>query len=152
MLAAAVWTDLRTRKVPNSLILLFTAVAVVSIPAINGWAGFLDASLSAMTAMVCMLPLYLMRALGGGDLKIFVVASLLMSWKVTFLSLLASLVWGALLGVTMVLTRQEWKSFATNMTSLALRNSVQKESLHKIPYTAALLFGFLSALLMERIL
>lgn len=79
-LALAVWNDLRTRRIPNALVfggailgLLFNA----ALPAGDGLfvqpfggIGLLKALAGLAVGLLLLLPMYAMRALGAGDVKL----------------------------------------------------------------------------------
>ncbi|MYM23139.1 hypothetical protein GTP46_10830 [Duganella sp. FT135W] len=80
LLALAVWNDLRTRRIPNALVfggavlgLLFNA----ALPAgdglfiqVFGGIGLLSALGGLAIGLCLLLPMYAMRALGAGDVKL----------------------------------------------------------------------------------
>lgn len=152
LLAVGVADDLRSRKVHNQIIIFGLIVSLIYLFAFEGFSGALAGLISAMTALVAILPMYLIRALGGGDVKLFVVTAFLMPWQGVLISLFASLVWGSLLGILQILLKGEFKILVTNLTSLFLRVRPQEQNLHKIPYTVALLFGFLTQLSLQGVL
>ena len=65
---ASIW-DIRTRKIPNKLILLGLAVGLTSA-AFSGWHSLGWSLAGMMVGMVSMLPLYNWRLMGGGDVKL----------------------------------------------------------------------------------
>jgi len=81
-LVAAVVTDLRSRRIPNTLVLATLMVGLLThvIGPSNGegglfsyWPGALGAQgavLGALTGLALFLPLYLLRAMGAGDVKL----------------------------------------------------------------------------------
>lgn len=144
LLAASVIDDLRSRKVHNSLQTSIFVVALWTNFAFNGVAGLPQIGVSILAAFAFGLPLYMLKALGGGDFKLLVAISPLLSWPSVGWTLFYSLFWGALLGLVMVIVKREGASFFRNMTSLALTQPVKKENLHKLPFTVAILFGFLT--------
>ncbi len=147
ILIIGVADDLRSRKVHNSLILIFAGVSLISIPILSSWAGYAVAASSLLTAAVLSLPLFMFRMLGGGDVKLFLVFSLLVSWQAVIATLLLSILWGGVLGVMQIILKGQIKDLLLNCWSLITRKSRSSElQLHKIPYTVALLFGWLSHL------
>ncbi|HEV2716272.1 MAG TPA: A24 family peptidase, partial [Terriglobales bacterium] len=68
--AVAGWTDWRSRRIPNWLTLsgLFAGIAANSVA--WGWHGTRDALLGAGLGLALLLPLVLVRSLGGGDWKL----------------------------------------------------------------------------------
>jgi prepilin peptidase CpaA len=144
LLGASVIDDLRSRKVQNSLVISIFVVAGWSALLFGGTASAAQILSSMLAAVAFCLPLYLMKAVGGGDFKLLIALSPLMNWSEVGWTVAYSLVWGALLGFVMVLLRKEVGGFLQNMKSLALKNPVKKDNLHKLPYTVAILLGFLT--------
>ncbi len=151
LIGASVIDDFRSRKVHNSLNVTIFIVALIGSFIHLGFSGSTQILVSIFAAISFCLPLYLMRALGGGDFKLLLALSPLMSWPAVGWTLVFSLVWGTVLGLMIVIVKGEMLSFLRNLTSLALRNPVAKENLHKMPYTVAILLGFLTQVtLVER--
>jgi Flp pilus assembly protein protease CpaA len=145
-LAASVWGDLRSRKISNRLVIATFVVAVAYL-SIRGGLGSLGTGLiSTVLAFAITLPLYLTKVLGGGDLKIFTAAATLMSWQVVVATAIAALFWGSLLGVLRALLSGQGKSLYHNLFAIVVtRTKPAEQNLHKIPYSVALLFGYLSS-------
>jgi prepilin peptidase CpaA len=66
----AAWTDLRDRKIPNWLTIpgIFVGIALNSY--LKGWHGTKTSLEGAGLALLVLLPLVLLRALGAGDWKL----------------------------------------------------------------------------------
>ncbi len=146
MLLLGAVDDIRSRKVHNRLIAGIFISSLIVVIIVDGKIGLLDSLFSILTAFISVLPLYLLKALGGGDVKLFTAVAPLLNWKAVLVMLLASLVWGALLGLFQVLLKGQGKALLQNMLGIFLRNKPPEQNLHKIPYTIALLFGFLTSL------
>src|SRR5579859_3737860 len=71
--AVAGWTDLRTRRIPNWLTVPAFVVGIAVNTILNGREGLKSALLGALLGFGLLLPFYLLRSMGAGDLK-FVVA------------------------------------------------------------------------------
>jgi prepilin peptidase CpaA len=76
LLALAAWHDLRTRRIPNRLV-ASGAIAALLLHLLEQWqgnAGLLDAVLLSaggfLAGMLLLLPLYILRAMGAGDVKL----------------------------------------------------------------------------------
>ncbi len=145
-LGAAVYTDLRTRKVPNKLILIFATVSVLVLLVSDGRSGFVPSLAAIGTMLIFALPLYLMRAIGGGDFKLLFVFSILATWNGVITTLFASLVWGSILGLAQSIFAGQGKLLAQNMFAIVLRSKPSEQVLHKIPFTVAIFFGWLTHL------
>lgn len=153
LLLAGVVNDLRERKVRNQLVLVGFVLGLVCILALQGTSGLITSLLSLLTAGVAILPLYILRVFGGGDVKLFLAVSVLMGWKAVLISLFGAIVWGAVLGILQVVLQGKGKAFAHNMLALAhSRSKLPETQVHKIPFTVALFFGYLTNLVVGGIL
>lgn len=144
LIGASVIDDIRSRKVHNSLVISIFIVAAWAAIQQAGASAALAVGTSLIAAFAFCLPLYLMKAVGGGDFKLMMALSPLLGWADLGWTLVFSLVWAVILGLIMIVLRKEVSSFANNLGSIALRNPVGQKELHKIPYTVAILFGFLT--------
>ncbi len=146
LLLLAVIDDLRSKKVHNQLVIICFAVAIVFMTFAQGSQAVFPAALSMMTAALIIIPLYLLRIVAGGDVKIFLAVSPLLTWEEILITIFASLIWGSILGLVQVILKGQIKSFLANMMMLFHRSKIPSQNVHKIPYTVALFFGFLSSL------
>ena len=71
MLAAAAWTDYRSRRIPNVLTVTGLAAALV-LRAVVGPGAILDGLVGALLAFVLTLPLIVLGVMGGGDAKLLI--------------------------------------------------------------------------------
>lgn len=76
VLLLCAWTDLRARRIPNTLIVLAAVAAVLSRLAAVGPGGLWPPLAAGLLSFACLFPLWRLRLLGGGDLKLFVVLSI----------------------------------------------------------------------------
>ncbi len=65
----AAYTDLRSRRIPNWLTVPGFAVGVVASTILGGWSGLKESLLGTGLAFALLLPFWLLRSLGAGDLK-----------------------------------------------------------------------------------
>ena len=101
------WIDWRTHRIPNWLTVpsLFLGVALHSWS--TGWRGALLSLEGAGLALIVLLPLVLMRALGAGDWKLMgAVGAFLGPWMFLFVLLVSVLVSGLMAMVQMVRTNR----------------------------------------------
>jgi prepilin peptidase CpaA len=63
------WTDWRSRRIPNWLTVPGFAVGVLASTALGGWSGLAESLKGAGLAFAILLPFWLLRSLGAGDLK-----------------------------------------------------------------------------------
>ena len=76
LLLLAVWQDIAHRRIPNHL-LLCTASAGLVLAAMPQGIGMVSALAAACAAGAVFAPMYLLRQMGGGDLKLMATAGLL---------------------------------------------------------------------------
>lgn len=69
-LAAAVWWDLRVRRIPNGVVVSGMVFGICWHVLVPGGLGLLPALAGLMLGLALFLPLYLMRAMGAGDVKL----------------------------------------------------------------------------------
>jgi len=63
------WTDWRSRRIPNWLTVPGFAVGVAVSAFLGGWGGLKDSLLGTGLAFGLLLPFWLLKSLGAGDLK-----------------------------------------------------------------------------------
>lgn len=143
-LGLAVFFDLKTKKIPNRLVLVTLVVSVIWIFISQGLSGWLNIVISFCAAMIFLLPLYLTRAVGAGDIKLILALSPLLDWQGLLLMILFSLIWGGLLGILRVVLRKEWSAFSSNLKMILVQQKPNEKSLHTMPYSIAIFFGYLS--------
>jgi len=152
VLLAGVADDLRSRKVHNQIALLGFVFGLGCVVAVQGLSGFMVAGLSLLTAIAAVMPLYAMKAIGGGDVKLFLAVSVLLNWQQVLIALLGSLIWGSLLGIFQVILKGEGKVFLQNLFAIFKRTKLPEQKTHKVPFTIALLLGFLTSLVWTGVL
>lgn len=152
LLLFAALGDLRTRRIPNRLVL---AIAVLGIiysaivpPSLWGAARGLG---GAATGLACWLPFYAMGWLGGGDVKLFAAAG---AWlgpmKAIEGSLIAALI-GAILALLWMLRVRgirnavETLGIAATLPSVLSESSTLANSPRSLPYGVAMAAGALCA-------
>lgn len=150
ILITGVVDDMRSRKVHNALVVGLFSAAVLGQFIFAGVAGLQQGSLGALMAIAACLPLVLSRILGAGDMKLMVAFGMATSWQATLTVLIWSLVWGAVLGLTRAIVAGDFVRLLTSTYLLATRTKPPEAALHKIPYTVALLFGWMSYLIVSR--
>jgi prepilin peptidase CpaA len=71
LLAAAAWTDYRSRRIPNALTVTGLGAALL-LRALVGPEAILDGLVGALLAFVLTLPLLMLGVMGGGDAKLLI--------------------------------------------------------------------------------
>jgi prepilin peptidase CpaA len=101
LLALAAVNDYRTRRIPNTLILCGTGLAFLlnTLHAGASTIGFLGALQGFAVGLGLMLPFYLLRAMGAGDVKLMAMAGAFLGLPQTIYAALATVLAGGLLAV-----------------------------------------------------
>lgn len=165
LLLSAVMVDLRSRRIPNTLVLVglvlafilhFISLATGSVPlAGTTWWAPLTGLLAGLAAL---LPLYLLRATGAGDVKLMAMVGAFVGVQTVFTAALYTLLAGGLLALVFMLGRGVATQTLANvrflLTDWALRTStgqgVRLAPLHttaaRLPYAVAIALGTGAAL------
>lgn len=107
MLIAAFVTDLRTMKIPNWLTVPGMAGGVLFHALNGGWAGGWFAVKGAGIGFAVMLLLYLLRAVGGGDVKLFGAIGAWMGITLTLSMMMYSIIIAGCIGLLILIWRRE---------------------------------------------
>ena len=149
ILAAGVVDDLRSRKVHNWLAVLCLVIGLASSVYFEGWYGLQTGMLSAAVALAVSAPLFIFKIVGGGDIKLFVAFAASVSWTAALMTGFYSLIWGAIFGLLAALFQKQGSALFNNLMTLTIQRKSEGLSLHKIPFTVALLVGWLTTLKLE---
>lgn len=125
LLLAAVITDLRSRRIPNTLVLTGVLLALAShalslaadVPPLAGhhwWAPLAGLGLG----LLLLMPLYLLRALGAGDLKLLAMVGAFVGAPTVLTASLYTVLAGGLLSLAMMLGRGVAARTLTNVRFL----------------------------------
>jgi prepilin peptidase CpaA len=103
MLAAAVYSDIRRHRIANTLTLLGLAVGLVLQFLGHGLSGVAVGLLGAGVGLGCFAPIYLLRAMGAGDVKLLAAVGAFLGPQGAFYAALFSLLAGGLGAIGYVL-------------------------------------------------
>jgi prepilin peptidase CpaA len=93
-------TDLRSRRIPNWLVMVLGLLGVLySVLEVGFPVGFGRALLSCVLGFSLWIPFYVLRMLGAGDVKLFAAASCWLAPSQVFTAALVSALAGGLLSV-----------------------------------------------------
>ena len=153
LLAAACVSDLRTRRIPNRLVLV-TAVAGVIFSAVTKSfaAGLTQAGAGLLTGLAIWIPFYALRMLGAGDVKLFAAAATFLGARSTVDAAVYTALYGGALALLYMILNSGLKS-----TAIRLGNAMQQPSLlhnpatsnrRRMPYALAIAAGVLTVVLL----
>jgi prepilin peptidase CpaA len=105
LLAVAVVTDLRAHRIPNWLSLFGFAAGLGLQTWFGGAGGILQAALGAGVGLLGFMPLYVLRAMGAGDVKLLMAIGSILGPEATIFAVVFSLLAGGLGAIGFVLWR-----------------------------------------------
>ena len=145
ILLSAVVDDLRSKKIHNVLILILFGIALVSVLIVQGPSGIFPAVARLLVALGITIPLVLLKVIGGGDMKLYAVLSLVLSPRTLIVSLVCAFFWGAILGLIKVILDKKTGLMYLNFLSLLKFKKPSSDTLNSFPFSVSLLLGWLSA-------
>lgn len=155
--ACAAWTDLKQWRIPNQLLAPSAAAALMLSAFAHGGQGLSASLLGGMVGLMVFMPLYLLRGMAGGDIKLMGVIGLYAGAALTLdIALLT-----AFMGGVWVVALFQWevhgaarpanwfamylKQRTQGQATDSLKSAAQNKSL-LIPYGAVIATGTLLAL------
>lgn len=165
-LMAAVGVDLKSRRIPNTLVLLGLTLAVL----LHAWAMLQDAVplagdatwsplAGAATGLALMLPLYLLRAMGAGDVKLMAMVGAFVGAPTVVTAVVYTLLAGGLLSLAFMFGRgvaaQTFSNLRYLLTDWMVRVGSSQgaqfaplvNTAARLPYAVAIASGTVAALL-----
>ena len=151
-LAAAVFIDCRSHRIPNRLVMLI-ALAGIGMRFIQGGIAVLpDAAGGLAVGFAALLPFYLLGGMAAGDVKLMAAAGIWLGIERAAWAVAATLLAGGLLGVAfalwMVLFRTQLAPGAVaSMIFVAPRELLRCVRGLRFPYAIAVAIGVITSLL-----
>ncbi|HEX6966777.1 MAG TPA: prepilin peptidase [Gemmatimonadaceae bacterium] len=159
LLIAACVTDVRTRRIPNRLVLWLASLGILYSVAAHPWrTGAARAGEGLLLGLALWLPFYLLHWLGAGDVKLFAGAS---AWLGAGLALraalLAALFGGVLSLIWMAYTQGWWVTLVRVRHGLfdpmdSAGASPAAPGRRRIPYGLAMTAGLIAAAWLPQLL
>lgn len=141
LLAAAIWSDLRSHRIPNLLVVAGLIAALVGQAVVGGWSGLGHGMGGALLGLFALLPFYLMGGMGAGDVKLMAAVGAFLGPLQTLAAAALTLVFGAVMALFVLgLRRGARKSVGQlrDMTlSLALTHRPITDSETRLQFTYA---------------
>ena len=151
LLTVACTSDLRTRRIPNQLVLVIAISGIAfGVVTTSPADGLVRAATGLLTGLVIWLPFYALRMLGAGDVKLFAAASTFLGPRYAVEAALYTALYGGVVALVYMILQSGWTS-----TLLRVSHGVQHPallrnhpgSLHRrLPYALAIAAGVLTAL------
>lgn len=155
-LAAAFITDIKSMRIPNWITISALLVGLLTQGLMRGWHGLMMAGGGAAAGFIVLLIMYLIGAVGAGDVKLFAGIG---AWTGTLFTLqvvIYSVLFGALIGWIIVLKRREIGSRSRKIIStisgfILLKSPFLYKNRHsellRFPFMLAVVPGYVCAYL-----
>ena len=150
LLMAACVSDLRTRLIPNRIVLATIALGFVSaVVTKRDIAGLTHAGAGLLTGFVVWFPFYLLRMLGAGDVKLFAASATFLGARGAVEGALYTALFGGALALVYMILSSGW-----TWTFIRLGHGVQHPAMlrnappaagRRMPYALAISAGVLLA-------
>jgi prepilin peptidase CpaA len=153
--------DVGTRRIPNFITIGGLAVALVLRLSIGGVETLLSGLLGALLAFLFSFPLFMLKGMGGGDVKLLTAVGAFLGPFGTFVALLATALVGGVLAIAVSLRRRRLGSSLAGtflvMRGLALKAisggevdavpTLETQDAVTVPYGVAIAVGAVIGLL-----
>lgn len=150
--AVAAYTDVKSRRIPNALVLLLLAAGLTT-RALDGWQSFGLAVALLVAVFAAGTVLFSLRLIGGGDVKFLAAAAATLGWSDAIPFLLYTILAGGLLGVLIAAARGQLRPMLANLRLMAapmlagMRPATQASVVGSMPYAVAIFAGATAVLL-----
>jgi prepilin peptidase CpaA len=164
LIGAAIW-DTHTHRIPNRLILcggLFGVICTMVWPPAQQ-TTILFSLMGLVVALLLFFPLYLMRAMGAGDVKLLAMVGTFLGPIDTFYAAIASTIVGGMLSILWVVWHAKTMQLVRNLSTLIPfevgmlggfpmgRRIEDSTSVGKMPYGVAIAIGTISFLMFDQL-
>lgn len=148
ILFVAVLFDVKTYKIPNVWVMISILLAIISSYYFYGFVGIKQGAIAAGVAIIMMLPLVLLGVLGAGDMKIMFAFGLATTYPAVFTVIIFSFLWAAIVGVSLAFIKGRGLELLLNTFKIMTTGPGEKKDLQKIPYSIALILGWITFILL----
>lgn len=158
VLTAAAY-DLRFRRIPNWLALSGFVAGLGANIALLGWRGLFTALLGSLVALAVYLPLYLIRGMGAGDVKLMIAVGAIVGPRHWLGIFLATAVAGGLLSLLLIAWKKRFYRTFLNLSVIGVellhfrapsradeRLDIQNPQALRLPYGAVIACGSIAFL------
>lgn len=152
LLGAAAWHDVRSRRIPNCLVLPGTVLGLLlnTLPLPDlAPAGLLMALAGMMLGLALLLPMYALKALGAGDVKLMAMVGAFLGPRPVLLAVLFTLLSGGVLALAAAIYSGVLRKVLANTGQMLLGGLLQgtlrmtppAATSGKLPYALAIAAG-----------
>jgi len=112
---AAGWIDWRTRRIPNWLTVSGALIGIAMHTFLSGTHGLVVALLGMLLALILLLPMVLLRAMGAGDWKLMGALGAILGPVMMLFVLVATIFLSGLMGVAVIVRTKRVKETLLNV-------------------------------------
>lgn len=153
LLLAAAWSDMRSHRIPNALVFSGALAAVLLNAILPEASGILDSLAGAGVGLALLLPLYLLRAMGAGDVKLMAMVGAFLGPRDVTGAVLCTFVAGGLLALVVAWQRGVLRKVLSNIRMMLFMGATRvsmgslpvmedaPESGGKLPFGVAIAVG-----------
>lgn len=154
LLAVAAASDIRARRVGNSLNLGILALGMLFAFSLFGWRdGALRIASGVGLGLLIWFPMFAVRLMGAGDVKLLAACGAWLGWEGMFIATLATGVYGGVLGAFWLLRSHgaisALHTMATAVRAPWLMKMRPYEARERLPYAVAIAGGVVTAWWMQ---
>ncbi|MGH8807496.1 MAG: A24 family peptidase [Noviherbaspirillum sp.] len=142
LLLGAVWFDVRSFRIPNLLVFSGAASGLILnsvlpegsgfVSALPGAIGFWKALAGLGLGLAILLPMYMLRAMGAGDVKLMAMVGAFLGPRAILGAIFLTLLIGGVLSLLAALRHGTLRRLITNVRDM-LMISAMKVSMHEMP-------------------
>lgn len=154
MLALAIITDLKDRKIPNKLVLFGLIASLVLQSLSMQVAGSLNWLAGVAVAFACFIPLYLLRAMAAGDVKLMMAVGGFLGYPLILSAVVYSYLAGGVIAICYVLVMGRFRQLIQSLYALFINKFIKmtsgvnvydeqevKPSVGRMPFALAIALG-----------
>ena len=154
MLVVAVITDLTIRKITNCLVLFGLILSLILQCFVAQGAGGLNWLAGVAVAFACFIPLYLLRGMAAGDVKLMMAVGGFLGYPLIITAVAYSYLAGGAMAICYVLFKGRFRQLTQNLYSLIIDQFIKttsgvdvydgqviKQSVGQMPFALAIAIG-----------
>lgn len=132
VLVAGIW-DIRFRRIPNVLVASAILLGLALNPFLFGWTGLRTSLLGLGLSFAVYFPLYLLRGMGAGDVKLMMAIGTIVGPGPWFLIFVCTGLLGGVLGIVLLVARRRFRRTFDNLAYLLHRLSHFRRPYEGVP-------------------
>lgn len=143
LLLGAAWRDVESHRIPNRLVFFGIGLGLLLnsmlpegygfISSLPGASGFWKALAGLGLGLVIMLPMYVLRALGAGDVKLMAMVGAFLGPNATIGAILSTFIVGGILTLLVVALNRTPRLFAKNLRETFMGALIKATVFHELP-------------------